>query len=423
MSDKIFIAFGLGGFNTSPGGVLYVRPDGEVDLDRVYAFNEARVVLNAGANYRRILRRGLVAWGAVVPFDWKNEDGSINEKYWPLMREYLQIIHQPYQDGSGPGAGARILFEIFDGCSESWFYDPANYGEAQELIWASFNNLGDLDFVDFGLGNETNAMPEARTFARNCALPVFKSAGWLPLSYGGTHQQRPDYSVPGPCEAQKQELEALWQAEAPALFPFRQVHGILDDQSQALVDTLWLWTSMNNPIRVWYSDDGMWLGSNLCDRVLYHGSWQIRPSPEEFGRAARKILNSVQSFAMPGGGPPKFAIEHLPKKERSPKCWAETIAEVSKAYFERFGVWPENKGKYPLDWIEYVEVPICPTSGLLRNQYCPPAVVKKFVKGQEPTATCAVHKKPDCKCRYWLKVLNFKRWWDCVFGDGPKRCK
>jgi len=29
----------------------------------------------------------------------------------------------------------------------------------------------------------------------------------------------------------------------------------------------------------------------------------------------------------------------------------------------------------------------------------------------------------DCKCRYWLKGWDFKRWWDCVFGDGPKKCR
>jgi hypothetical protein len=33
-----------------------------------------------------------------------------------------------------------------------------------------------------------------------------------------------------------------------------------------------------------------------------------------------------------------------------------------------------------------------------------------------------------CRCSYWLDKgsdgkRDWKRWWDCVFGDGPKRCK
>jgi hypothetical protein len=33
-----------------------------------------------------------------------------------------------------------------------------------------------------------------------------------------------------------------------------------------------------------------------------------------------------------------------------------------------------------------------------------------------------------CRCSYWFEKggdgkRDWKRWWDCVFGDGPKKCK
>ena len=388
MSDKIFIAFGLGGFNTSPGGVLEVI-DGTVKLNKVKEFNEARVILNAGANYRRILRRGI--WSIVQPFDWE-DDG-----YWPLMREYVSILHQPYQNG-GPGAGARVLFEIFDGCSESWFYDPANYEKARQLIRASFANLGNLGFIDFGIGNEVSAA-EARMFCRDCVLPEFKSAGRVPFSYGASYIRQNPFGSPGPVERQKQEAETCWD-EPTALSIFRPVHGIKDENSINGVDTLNFWIAGGNPIRVWRSNDGVWDGENECDRVLYNGLWQIRPSPAQTRRAVLAVLNAAPTFFMPGGGSPKFAFEVLGKKPNAPECWALNIKAISEAYAERFGALPDNYGRYPDDWVEPIPPPEPPI---------PPPVKK-------------------CKCSYWLEKggdgkRDWKRWWDCVFGDGPKRCK
>jgi hypothetical protein len=43
---------------------------------------------------------------------------------------------------------------------------------------------------------------------------------------------------------------------------------------------------------------------------------------------------------------------------------------------------------------EVVYVSICETSGLRTNPYCPVMSIKPFVKGTEPTETCAVHTEP-----------------------------
>lgn len=54
MNDKILIIYGLGNFDTSPSGVLEVK-DGKVVLNKVKAFNRARIMMNCGCNMFRIL--------------------------------------------------------------------------------------------------------------------------------------------------------------------------------------------------------------------------------------------------------------------------------------------------------------------------------------------------------------------------------
>jgi len=100
-------------------------------------------------------------------------------------------------------------------------------------------------------------------------------------------------------------------------------------------------------------------------------------------------------------------------------CQVNTLRAM---YHAINGRWPVEKYVYaPLPVM--VQVDVCPTSGLLPNKYCPATELREFEQGHEPTGACAVHKAKDCKCSHWLRVLDFKRWWDCVFGDGPKRCK
>jgi len=48
----------------------------------------------------------------------------------------------------------------------------------------------------------------------------------------------------------------------------------------------------------------------------------------------------------------------------------------------------------PAPPVEYVTREVCTGSGLLPNAYCPTKESRKFVKGEEPTTVCAVHKAP-----------------------------
>lgn len=66
----------------------------------------------------------------------------------------------------------------------------------------------------------------------------------------------------------------------------------------------------------------------------------------------------------------------------------------------------------PAPPVEYVTVEICPTSGLLPNAHCPTTEDRQFVKGEEPTGTCAVHKAPEPPKPGWLaKLLEWLFGW------------
>ncbi len=385
MNDRIYITFGLGDFNTSPGGVLKVV-DNRVVLDREKTFNRFRRMLNCGANTIRVLRRGI--WGVKKPFDFEDEG------YWPVFREFIELIHSPYQ-GVNPPGGADVWVEIFDGCSEDWMYDPANRDRARKLIQQMFSVLGGLPYVKFGVGNEVSSQ-YARAFVRELVYPEFKAASRVPFAYGASYiRQNPPGST-GPLEWQKYEAEAAWD-EQTALSIYRPVHSVKDATSMNLIDTVKYWVDQGNPICVQWSVDGVWDGGNLCDRTVYNGQVQARPSPFQIKSAMDYWMNAVQKWNL-SSGQVKYGFEHIPKVVNEDECASNNITAISEAYNARFGNWPANYGKYPNDWVD----PIPPT---------PP---------DPPT--------PDCKCRYWLEKggdgkRDWKRWFDCVFGDGPKRCK
>ncbi len=344
MSDRIFIISGLGNFDTSPSGVLKVV-GGRVILDRVKAFNRARRFLNSGVNMFRILRRGI--WSTALPFDWEDEG------YWPLLREYVAILHQPYQEGSGlgigPGSGADILVEIFDGCSESWMYNPHQYPVAETLIRQMFENLGGLSYVRFGVGNECGGA-EARAWVRDCVYPEFKRNGRVPFSYGASYVRQNPPGSPGPLEWQKYEAEAAWD-EPAALSIYRQVHGVKDKDSKNLTDTVGFWAAQGNPICVLWSVDGVWDGLNPCDFTIYNGMTQTRPSVEQLKSAMKYWLDIAWRFTLPSGQV-KYGFEHIPKAVNNDLCTALSFEAISECYADKFDAMPDNHGGYPDDWVE-----------------------------------------------------------------------
>jgi len=354
MTDKIYIIKGLIDFLTAPAGVLNVI-DGKVVLNKQKAFNRSRIMRNAGSNMERILRRGLVSWGAERTFDFEDEG------YWPVMREYVQILHQPYQ-GESPPPGADVWFEIFDGCSEDWMYQ--DYAKARRLIREAFDNLGHLPYVKFGVGNECNLKdpkkkktdPDTynnlRAWVRECVFPEFKQAGKKPFAYGAMYKRQNPPGKPGALEWQKYEAEKIWN-EKTALAIYRPVHHVRDEMSGDLTDTVDFW--VRHPICTIWSDDGVFDGDSIDDFAIYNGKTQRRPSPEQIKKAMKYWMDYTKKFDL-ADGQIKFGFEHCGKAVNNDLVVAKNIVAISKAYFDQFGKWPENFGKYLDDWI----VPVIP---------------------------------------------------------------
>ena len=338
MKDRILILqSGLADYSASPWGVLRVV-NGIVVLDKAKAYNRARRALNAGTNYFRILRHA--DWAVLPGQEFDLEDPG----YFPTLRDYLAILHQPCQ-GTPTGQGARIVLELFDNCSEKWMYDPANYPKARNLCQIFFAQLADLDFVDFGAGNELNRSESTALF-RDVIIPEFDKVGKLPFSYG------PSYSFKDGPELivdHKQEASKKWGDDISFAI-YKQVHGVRDSNSESLIQAVVWWA--RHRMCTFFSVDGVKNGASLCD--FYQD--QVRPSPAQWLSAVKYVLDYVSAGLKPkftlSTGQPKFAFEFISKVWNNDACGALPIIAVSELYKAKFGEWPENYGKYPDDWVE-----------------------------------------------------------------------
>ena len=366
--DRIRIIYApLADYSTARWGVLKVV-DGKVTLDKVKAFNRARRMLNVGANTFRVLRRGV--WETQVPFDFE-DDG-----YWPMFREWLTILHQPYQK-QGAGVGAEVWVDIFDGCSETWMYD--DHARARKLIRLMFFHLGDLSWVKFRTGNEMN-QAQAVDFVKDVAYPEFKSHGRFPANYGACYSDKEDR-----LEAQKGFADRLWDTETTKVI-FRDVHGVKDENSKGLQETFRMWAKKGNPIRVIWSVDGVFDGANPCDWTITNGKVRRRPSVDEWKSAVRFILDNARRMEIPNpiDTKLKYGFEYLPKAVNHDECSSHGVNAISNESLNKFGYLPENYGKYQKDW---TDVPIPPE---------PP------VPPEPPTPPPPVPDKP-----WWKKLLEW----------------
>ena len=183
MTDKIRIGFApLANFSTAPWADLIIV-DGKVTVNVEKTFNWARMMLNNGANIIRLLRRGI--WETVVGFDFESPD------YFSVLKDHAAIVHQPAQ-GEVKGEGATVWIEVFDGCSEEWMYDPAQWERARNLLRGLLSTFKDVPYVVFGMGNEMNR-PEVVPLVQQVIVPEFQAAGMKPFSFGAIYSTTDDW--------------------------------------------------------------------------------------------------------------------------------------------------------------------------------------------------------------------------------------
>lgn len=356
--DKMIISATGCGFDTRPfGGLLY--DEGKFYLDTAKIFNNSRKLCNAGSNYERVWRCGYASWDGIGKLlDWQDPD------YFPLMRQYLAIRHQPFQ-GDNPPPGRRIWFEMFNGNEDKdLLADPI---KARIMMQSLFALLGDLNYVDFSIGNEMESK-EWCDFARNVILLEFDKANRKPFAYGASYCT---VGMPsGPMERQKDAADDHW-GELTALTIWRPVHGVCDSNSDNLLVAKknWLKTHSVQQIRTILSMDGVWKGLSPDDFIIYNGKEQRRPSHAQIQDAINCWLTGADNLNFKGGGP-AFGFEYLPKAQVD-DISAASVSAISDMYLKHFGSEPENRGKYPLDWVEPVIPPVEPPVVI------PPVVEKK----------------------------------------------
>lgn len=174
------------------------------------------------------------------------------------------------------------------------------------------------------------------------------------------------------------------------------------------------WWGGNHTGKGFLSDDGVKNGSSQND-VKPNGTYR-RPSPEEWYAVSKIIL------ADDGDKINKYVIERLPSN-MNPDVWIPTMESISKAYFERYGQWPVNYGKYP--YTSECKV------GETKSQICwdGSTIVTHTCEGGKwtPTENTCPEEPTDCKCIYYLNIhdtmLGIPNFLKCLFKKIPPYCK
>jgi hypothetical protein len=387
-------------------------------------------IANAGADEVRVLPYG--AWGPrpdginsqFAPYvvkDGKFDLATFNDWYFPIMRRFIQAANE---------YGLRVRFVWFDNCQlagnfkNPWetnvqgitsFYGPDADAYARSWIDRCIAEFSGLD-VSWAFGNETEA-PEFVGMAKRVLVPAVRDHKLAParLAYGATMTRVP-WSDARQTYWGDSTVQDLVRSEFAGAFGdsfahkiTREVHGcgaFLGIGTFADQAANWWAGKPVGPFEL--SDDGEWAGASLCDR---EDAGHVRPSAEQWTETIRATLCKNVNY------------EHLPKGGNL-ACQVQTLRAMYRAIYGR---WPTEKYTYtPLPVM--VQIAVCPTSGLLPNKYCPATELREFEEGKEPTEVCTTHGPKDCDCRYWLesggdKQMDVRRWWLCIMGLGPKKCR
>ncbi|MFA5031184.1 MAG: hypothetical protein WC495_06385 [Patescibacteria group bacterium] len=166
------------------------------------------------------------------------------------------------------------------------------------------------------------------------------------------------------------------------------------------------------------SDDGVANGASDND-IKPNGKYR-RPSPEQWYNVAKLILKNDANKIN------KWVIERLPSN-MNPDVWVPTMEAISKAYFEKYGVWPENYGKFPYIaecQTGEVKKSICWDGSEIITHTC---VENKWV---ETGNTCPEQPEPPdqkCSCFHYLNIKDFlfgvPNFIKCLFGKLEPYCK
>jgi len=400
------------------------REHGKWILDEIYTNRFFCTAGNAGVSGQRILP--WCPWGShpdgmkdqFAPYELigANFDLSkFNDYYSPIVRRLIEIA-RAYE--------IKTWFCLADNCqfhgpTKKWspwitnvngiasIYEAAAYPFFKKWIEKCLVEFSGLN-VGWPWGNEM-MNPLFLDLAKKVIFPFVESGKIAPanctygpiLSKAVYDVKTKEYilAASGLQELVKGAFGRKFGEEAE-LAVWREVHGVGGGDFPAVPNNLdqalswWGRRRVDNGIRIFVSNDGA-DGYSDCDRTIYEGKEQVRPSAKTMGEAGKILSEFVNDII----------VEHVPKAAKDLACQTKTLKTIYRALF---GKDPVEKWHYepPPPGPPTIVVEVCAESGLLPNEWCPARENRTFVKGEEPTTVCTIHKKPEEK-PWWKRLWEW----------------
>jgi hypothetical protein len=139
-------------------------------------------------------------------------------------------------------------------------------------------------------------------------------------------------------------------------------------------------------------------------KILYSGDGNIPfPTVKQLGDLGTAIRNDPQAIGYEMKANEEVGINPIMDVDKMDWTRVEAISKTLNPPE------PEPPTPEPI----YVKVKVCVETYELANQWCPKTAIAVFESGKEPAKICTTHKPP---CSYWLKRLDFRRWFKCFLG-------
>jgi len=327
-----------------PRVVLYDRSEDWWYLDEAVVNTEFCAVANAGAVGIRIMPWG--PWEAhpygiksqFQPYiinDDKYDLSKFNTYYFPIVKKVIQIARK---------YGMKTWWCWFDNCQfagsyrrwSPWVtnlqnittvYDSKAYPFLKTWIQRCETEFAGLD-VRHAWANEGNNIG-MQNLVRNVVWPMMRQYHFDPkkMTYGATMKAAPyingEYLGDAGMLDQLKKITGTEFGDPTKLAIWKEVHSVGGKGYPAVPNLLnqalqWWARPMNNGVRIWLSDDGVWDGDSACDFEASTG--RRRPSATRWAA----IVKATKGYGN------DFTYEHLPKGGNL-ACQIQTLKAIYKA--------------------------------------------------------------------------------------------
>jgi hypothetical protein len=392
-------------------------------LDRKKLRKHLRAVRHAGAKALRVFLWGV--WGKHLygrkgqfcpfKFDPSTNGWILAERPEDYRADYWAVLEGIVDEANS--LGMKVILAVLNNCElhaserefSPWSHNQAGlvgfdlYSQAADkftepLYREVFRRFSGKNTM-IALGNENND-PAFVGYSERVSIRIIKEIGFpLDRIIVGPQMDPAPYLGDGvygkAITVQDLVRERFERSFGEGKFLLtREVHGVGELPFDAarpfganLAQALCWWT--------WRPE--MTMGKYVGEAILSPDGTTNNDNPADGGRPTAQTMGQIVAYVLPLAW--NFHFEYCPEGDEATAI--AVFEAMSASHRAVLGVDPEGYHLYP------PEVEPEPTP--------------------KPTPT-PKPKTKKCKCRYWLEKgsdgkRDWRRWWDCVFGDGPKHCK